>query len=84
MNILCIERRSIPVLIRLQIASQLVQDYGIPLAEVARQLGVSTSAISRAIASTISPLTFKLVTRPEPSWDIRISTAGSCSGSIVK
>ncbi|MBW1933211.1 MAG: hypothetical protein JRI56_09425 [Deltaproteobacteria bacterium] len=27
----------------------MVQDYGIPLAEVARQLGVSTSAISKAI-----------------------------------
>jgi len=35
--------------IRLQIAYQLVDDYGIPLAEVARQLGVSTSAISKAI-----------------------------------
>jgi len=35
--------------VRLQIAYQLVQDYGIPLAEVARQLGVSTSAISKAI-----------------------------------
>ena len=34
---------------RLQITYQLVQDYGIPLAEVARQLGVSTSAISKAI-----------------------------------
>jgi hypothetical protein len=28
---------------------QLIQDYGIPLAEVARQLGVSMSAISKAI-----------------------------------
>jgi len=35
--------------VRLQIAYQLVDDYGIPLAEVARQLGVSTSAISKAI-----------------------------------
>ncbi|MBW1671549.1 MAG: hypothetical protein JRJ40_09150, partial [Deltaproteobacteria bacterium] len=35
--------------VRLEIAYQLVQDYGIPLAEVARQLGVSTSAISKAI-----------------------------------
>jgi predicted transcriptional regulator len=35
--------------VRLQIAYQLVQDYGIPLAEVARHLGVSTSAISKAI-----------------------------------
>ncbi|MCK4605519.1 MAG: hypothetical protein KAU41_12655, partial [Deltaproteobacteria bacterium] len=35
--------------VRLQIAYQLVQDYGIPLAEVARQFGVSMSAISKAI-----------------------------------
>jgi len=35
--------------VRLQIAYQLVQDYGIPLAEVARHLGISTSAISKAI-----------------------------------
>jgi predicted transcriptional regulator len=35
--------------VRLQIAYQFVQDYGIPLAEVARQLGVSMSAISNAI-----------------------------------
>ncbi|MEA1991108.1 MAG: hypothetical protein U9N58_02795 [Thermodesulfobacteriota bacterium] len=35
--------------VRLQIAYQLVEDYGIPLAEVARQLGVSMSAISKAI-----------------------------------
>lgn len=35
--------------VRLQIAYQLVDDYGIPLAEVARQLGVCTSAISKAI-----------------------------------
>ncbi|NOR04752.1 MAG: hypothetical protein GQ575_00390 [Deltaproteobacteria bacterium] len=36
--------------VRLRIAYQLVQDYGIPLAEVARHLGISTSAISKAIA----------------------------------
>jgi hypothetical protein len=35
--------------VRLQIGYQLVQDYGILLAEVARQLGVSMSAISKAI-----------------------------------
>ena len=35
--------------VRSQIAYQLVEDYGIPLAEVARQLGVTTSAISKAI-----------------------------------
>jgi len=35
--------------VRSQIAYHLVEDYGIPLAEVARQLGVTTSAISKAI-----------------------------------
>jgi len=35
--------------VRSQIAYQLVEDYGIPLAEVGRQLGVTTSAISKAI-----------------------------------
>jgi chromosomal replication initiation ATPase DnaA len=35
--------------VRSQIAVQLVEKYGIPLAEVARQLGVSTSAISKTL-----------------------------------
>jgi len=35
--------------VRQQIAYQLIQDYGISLAEVARQLGVSPSAVSKAI-----------------------------------
>ena len=35
--------------VRSQIAYQLVEDYGVPLAEIARQLGVTTSAISKAI-----------------------------------
>ena len=35
---------------RSQIAYQLVEKYGFPLAEVARQLGVTTSAISKAIS----------------------------------
>jgi REP element-mobilizing transposase RayT len=35
--------------VRSQIAYQLVEDYGLPLAQAARQLGVSTSAISKAI-----------------------------------
>jgi biotin operon repressor len=38
-----------PRQVRLQIVYQLVQDYGISLAEVGQQLGVSTSAISKAI-----------------------------------
>lgn len=36
-------------LVRLQIASKLLEVYGIPLAEIARQLGVTTSAISKAL-----------------------------------
>jgi REP element-mobilizing transposase RayT len=36
-------------LVGLQIASKLLEDYGIPLAEIARQLGVTTSAISKAL-----------------------------------
>ena len=36
--------------VRCQIAYQLVERYGFPLAEVARQLGVTTSAISKAIS----------------------------------
>ena len=36
-------------LLRSQIASKLLEVYGIPLAEIARQLGVSTSAISKAL-----------------------------------
>lgn len=35
--------------IRSQIAQHLVEDYGIPLAEVARKLGVTTSAISKVM-----------------------------------
>jgi len=35
--------------VRSQVAVQLVEKYGIPLAEVARQLGVSTSAISKIV-----------------------------------
>lgn len=35
--------------IRSKLACQLVEDYGLPLAEAARQLGVSTSAISKIL-----------------------------------
>ena len=35
--------------VRSQLAHQLVEDYGLPLAEAARQLGVSTSAISKLL-----------------------------------
>ena len=39
--------------VRAQIVHQLVENFGIPLAEVARQVGVSTSAISKAFNRTI-------------------------------
>jgi REP element-mobilizing transposase RayT len=35
--------------VRSKIACQLVEDYGLPLAEIARKLGVSTSAVSKAL-----------------------------------
>ena len=39
--------------VRAQIVHRLVENFGIPLAEVARQVGVSTSAISKALNRTI-------------------------------
>ncbi len=42
-------RRGYILQVRLQLAYQLVEDYRIPLAEIARQLGVSMFAISKAI-----------------------------------
>ncbi len=38
--------------VRTEIANSLVESYGLPLAEVARQVGVSTSAISKALRRT--------------------------------
>lgn len=35
--------------VRLRLASRLVEEYGIPLAEVGRQLGVTTSAVSKML-----------------------------------
>jgi DNA-binding MarR family transcriptional regulator len=42
-------RRQCIASVRLQIAIKLVEGYGIPLAETARQMGVSTSAISKSL-----------------------------------
>jgi len=39
--------------VRAQIVHQLVENFGIPLAEVARQVGVSTSAISKTLNRTM-------------------------------
>ena len=36
--------------VRLKVAKQLVGGYGVPLAEVARHLGVTTPAISNALS----------------------------------
>ena len=43
-------RRGHIAAIRARLATELVEKYGFPLAEVARQLGVTTSAISKAIS----------------------------------
>ena len=42
-------RRRAVTKIRLHVARALVEDYGIPLAEIARQVGVSTSAVSKML-----------------------------------
>ena len=40
--------------VRAEVARKLVEDYGITLAEVARQVGVSTSAVSKSVRQTYS------------------------------
>ncbi|MFH1722281.1 MAG: hypothetical protein ABH950_06735, partial [Candidatus Altiarchaeota archaeon] len=47
-------RRGKLSMVRLRIARQLVKDFGLSLAEVARQLGVSTSAVSKMLVREIS------------------------------
>jgi predicted transcriptional regulator len=39
--------------VRLSISHGLVQEYGIPLAEVARHVGVCTSAVSKMLGKAI-------------------------------
>jgi putative transposase len=46
-------RGEIPA-IRAEVSRKLVEDHGITLAEIARQVGVSTSAISKSLARTYS------------------------------
>ena len=46
-------RGEIPA-IRAEVSRKLVEDYGIPIAEIARQVGVSTSAISKSLARSYS------------------------------
>ena len=43
-------RRHLVAVARLRIAQRLVEELGLSLAETARQLGVSTSAISKALS----------------------------------
>jgi hypothetical protein len=45
-------RRGVISRVRAEIAGCLVDRYGLPLAEVARQVGVSTSAISKTLRKT--------------------------------
>ncbi len=40
--------------VRAEVARKLVQDYGVTIAEVARQVGVSTSAISKSLGRSYS------------------------------
>jgi predicted transcriptional regulator len=35
--------------IRSNLAARLIEEYGLPLAEIGRQLGITTSAVSQAI-----------------------------------
>jgi putative transposase len=46
-------RGAIPA-VRAEVSRKLVEDYGIPVAEIARQVGVSTSAISKSLARSYS------------------------------
>jgi putative transposase len=46
-------RGTIPT-VRAQLSRKLVEDFGIPMAEIARQVGVSTSAISKSLARSYS------------------------------
>jgi len=46
-------RGAIPA-VRAEVSRKLVEDYGIPIAEIARQVGVSTSAISKSLARSYS------------------------------
>ena len=46
-------RGAIPA-VRAELSRRLVEDFGIPIAEVARQVGVSSSAVSKSLARTYS------------------------------
>jgi len=42
-------RRKLPA-VRVKIVQKLVEDYGVPIAEVARQTGISTSGVSKILS----------------------------------
>ncbi len=46
-------RGSVPR-VRTEIARRLVEDYGLALAEVARQVGISTSGVSKLLSRNLS------------------------------
>jgi DNA-binding phage protein len=40
--------------VRVKIARALVEDYGLPIAEIARQVGISTSGVSKILSRSLS------------------------------
>ena len=40
--------------VRVKIVQGLVEDYGVPIAEVARQVGISTSGVSKILTRSLS------------------------------
>ena len=47
-------RRGVTAQVRAEIARKLVEDYGLTLAEVARQVGISTSGVSKLLSRSLS------------------------------
>ena len=47
-------RRGVTAQVRAEIARRLVEDYGLTLAEVARQVGISTSGVSKLLSRSLS------------------------------
>ena len=40
--------------VRVKIVQRLVEDYGVPIAEVAREVGISTSGVSKILTRSLS------------------------------
>lgn len=66
---------------RSELASQLIKDFGLPLAEVARQLGVSTSAISKILTRSrekqVKPVNHVSYVKHKSLWSLYYSCAES-------